>query len=414
MSSISSLASSSPSDTNTSMGSKSISDHSRCDLEHCGFYEELATQLSSLPRSITLAYLGPERVRAFPFCSASLPLSTAATISTGWKKNQCTEEAVRDLLVEKMINIAADAARRTSTYSKNMKVLDQGYWYANDYFKYLSEKNQTQRIQHLKSKNNFYCGLPPKGFYSIHNPSFAGNSKPFSYQIKPETVPSEGLKNIRQKLCFIDCQEAIELAYYEALLEIWGEAKFNQVFDPKGRTPLKFDITLNETPVIQFISVKKIDSINKIEDRPVQLGDSVFFKNVPLYSIKHEEGEWGGLHVLCVQDEGKQKFAGFGTPPEGWTEEQILTHFADQFNQPPIPKDAIYEKQIIQTVDKQSKGLTGPVSQGMTLSKLQTIAQQLKFSGQKILKISEENPTDVGFNPQILYPNIKNIAEMLN
>jgi hypothetical protein len=407
-----------PTEISTLQSPKAVSIHAACNIEHCGFYEELAKQLPSLPRSITLAYLGNEKARAFPLCPASSPLSTTATVSTGWNKNQCAEEAVRDLLIEKMINITADATRRTSTYSKDMKILDQGFWYANDYFKYLSEKKQTQRIQYLKSKNSFYCGFPPKGFYSVPDSSFAGNSKPCSYQLKPGTSPAEGLANIRQKLCFIDCQEGIELAYYELLLEIWGETKFNQVFDSKGSSPLRFDPAITQTPLIRFISKKNLESIGKLGNRPVQPGDSVFFQHIPLYGVKHRQGEWGGFHVLCIQnkddDNDDQKFAGFGSPPSGWTEKQILIHFADQFNQPPISEAAIYEKELIQTLSKQDKGLTMPLPPGMTYSEFLKIAQEYQLSHEQILGVNEENPTLAGFHPQVLSPNVNVIASILN
>jgi len=44
----------------------------------------------------------------------------------------------------------------------------------------------------------------------------------------------------------------------------------------------------------------------------------------------------GGIHTICVQTTPKQKFVGFGLPPSGATEEEILELLVNAFNDKPI------------------------------------------------------------------------------
>lgn len=251
-------------------------------------------------------------------------------INHGWKKTECDQQKISTLVVEKFQQLITEYNTRKANYKNDVKVLDKGFWYQNEYLECLKEKHQNQRLEWFRNKNAFYHGFPPKGFEHICDHSTYTGKRLNGYVIKKGTPASEGLKSIKESLCFIDCQEAIEIAYYEALLEILGEEKFNQVFSADGNNPLCLDCDIGNTPLRNFLKEETNPSLS------FNPGDEVGFINVPLYSNKHPNGELSGFHSLCIQSKPVAKYLAFGLSSEGATEEEIYDLFVQAFNEKPL------------------------------------------------------------------------------
>ncbi len=405
-----SAAVSKPSPTSTTV----VTSHASCHPKtSCGYYEDLSYHLPSYARSVVLGYLEPdERARCFPLCNAvfarMLPLHPETF--TGWKASQCTEGAIRDLVVEKMMSVAADGAQRSAACKTNVAVLDRGFWYPNDYFEFLQDMNQAQRLEHLKEKNAFFNGVLPRGFASVPDPRSACGKRPCGYQLKIGVLPTDGLPAVRQTLCFLDCNEGIELAFYEALREILGDRRFNVRFRADGPSPLRLDNNLYETPLVKLSLVSNVPGdLGEQGARPVQPGDAVYFKNVPFYKVKHHEGEWAGFHVVCMQKSGIQRFVGNGTPPEGCTEDQILALFANAFNKRPILASSMYSRNLAVRIEKSGKVEAPP---GMSQSQFLRMAQEFIMTKEVIAEAAAESPDLAGFHASSVWkPNAEAIRK---
>ncbi len=333
-------------------------------------------------------------------------------------RSRPTERAIRNLIVKKIMGIANDGAQRRLAYKTDLSVLDRGFWYPNDYFDCLQARNQKGRIEYLKANNSFFHGIPPKGFSPVSDPASPSGIRASAYRLKDGVLPSEGIKAVRQTLCTIDCLEGVELAYYEALLEILGVARFNDFFRADGPNPLSFDPDLKRTPLISFMIIKDVSgSLGKLGDRPVDEGDSVHFRNAPLYHLRHPEEEWGGLHAICTQSNSRsgrdQKFTGFGTPAEGFTEDQIFDLFAHEFNKKPKPRSLRYSEQLTKALDAADARAPSPY-QSLSKEECIEIALTHTTSKQEIIATSKQSPKEVGFFFLIFKPNIKYIRALAN
>lgn len=333
-------------------------------------------------------------------------------------RSRSDERAIRNLIVKKMMGIADDGAQRRIAYKTDLSVLDRGFWYPNEYFDCLQTRNQKGRIEYLKANNSFFHGIPPKGFSAVSEATSPSGIRASAYRLKDGILPSDGLKAVRQTLCTIDCLEGVELAYYEALLEILGAVRFNDFFRADGPNPLSFDPDLKRTPLKHFMIMKDISgSLGKLGDRPVDEGDCVHFRNAPLYHLRHPEEEWGGLWGICAQSKGRsaegQKFTGHGTPAEGFTEDQILDLFASEFNKKPRPRSLFYSEQLTKALDAADARSPSPYP-SMSKEECIEIALANTTSKQEIIEASKQYPKEVGFSFLIFKPNIKYIRALAN
>jgi len=224
---------------------------------------------------------------------ASTVVSNTETYA-GWHRQQCTQDNVNQLVKRKFINIIHDSNRWRAEYKNNTKILDHGFWYPNEYLFALKEKGQHSRFEFLKNKSAAYHGFPPKSFTHVADETgqFVTNKRPCAYVLN-NGLASEAIKNIREsQFFFIDCQEAIQIAEYEALLEILGDKKFDALFSPNGKTPLSFDPHSNRTPLKDFLAQKQ---------RSADDGEEAMFLNIRAYTVKHPLGEAGGYHALAFR-----------------------------------------------------------------------------------------------------------------
>ncbi len=166
-------------------------------------------------------------------------ISASNTSALPWTKKDCTQERLQEKVLEKFQLIVREAEERKSNCKSDTKLLYSGFWYANDYYKAVSKYRSL--VGPLKENGSFYHGRSPSGFLPISDELEPGGKRISAYTLGKKVTPSEALKSIRTSVCFIDCQEAIQFAYYETLLEVWGEKVFNRRFGAKSAMPLCLD-----------------------------------------------------------------------------------------------------------------------------------------------------------------------------
>lgn len=359
-------------------------------------------------RTLICDYLGPYKF--FPLRNCK-PLR----VEEGWTANECTDVAIRALLVAKVQTLMTKAAVRKAT--PKTKQLAPGFWYSNEYWIELTARNATQLLSHYRQADAFYYGLPPQGFKhdrGVH--PLSGRQKLCCYLLEdPQVTPSEALANVENTLCFIDCQEALEIASYQALQDVFGRRRFDSLFCAQGRFPLRLDPAFENTPLSSFFKCTKEGELGVFGARPVQVGDMTYFKNFDFYSVRNPNGETLGVHVQCIQTEGTQKFTGFGLAPEGVTEGEIYDFFSTACSEIPIsvteqcsPALATY----LQTeFDKSRQEIA--VQAGMSLPQyLQALETQV-VNCEKFIQLQEEYPEKVGYFPLVTRPHVEAIKKAL-
>ena len=326
---------------------------------------------------------------------------------SGWSKKDCTQDRVQECVLQKFQSIVEDGQRRLEGYKTDVKLLNSGFWYPTDYYKALLEKNEKGRLDWGK-KGPFFYGHPPKNFDTMRDISKPGGKKISGYILKKETLPSEALKSVRESLCFFDCQEAIQLAQYEALLEILGEKRFNEQFS-LNKSALVLSNNPEETPLFLFQTCQKFKSLDPTFLTSMKKGDQVFFTNLPSYRVKHVNGEGAGFHALCSQKGDEKKFIAFGVPKEGVTEEGMLKVLVEEFNKQPIPSKTLYSEEfIIKIKEKMPTHLSNEENgykQG--LNKRQVTIEELN-------QIQKTHPKAVGLKPFIRRLDAQKIVKLMN
>lgn len=265
--------------------------------------------------------------------------------SMGWSRDQATEEAVNQLMIQKFTEIVASYDQRKQTNS--LQDLATGPWYANDYATALQKHHQGARLEWLKAKDKFFHGHPPQGFIQQPNPATLTKIDPSSYQIKEDCLPSQAMENVKNgPFSFIDCGSSVELAMYETLKEVLGEARFNAIFSAQGKTPLKLHPHVLKTPLYALGFVK--EAMLDTHAISPHLGDNVYFSNIPLYMMKHPNGESKGFHAVCISpsDVVNKQYIAFGVPAGGKTEGEMNDFMVDEFNSRPIAPSLIFKKQL--------------------------------------------------------------------
>jgi hypothetical protein len=360
----------------------------------------LLSRLSLNAQTIALEYLDPEAQ------DVAMRVCAVARIQEGWTVEECTEERLRDLLVEKAVDLAGEAEARKKGYKKNVKLLGSGFWYGNDYFEALKEKGQAKRIESLKENDCFYYGLPPEGFTND-----CTIEKINRYNLKPGTTASQGLTNVRTTLCFIDCQQMMQVASYEMLRNVLGRIEFNKTFKATGKTPLRLSPMISETPLLKFLTQAPCEK-GTFGKRPIQKGDRVFFKNVPIYSAKHPQGEAGGFMTICTEDTPVQKFTAFGLPASGVHEIGIVDVFVEEYNKKPIADEAFSAK-INALLEAERKPNAAAQGLGLQVEDARRIAANTTIFRGLFMEGEQVRPNEVGFFPRITRINVVAIQAAL-
>lgn len=273
-------------------------------------------------------------------------IATGSTFTTTWSKEKCTQGAVNALVLEKFKEVICSANESLSGYKTNQEYLKKGYWYGNDYAIALHEKEDYEQIEKFKNNMGFFHGHPPDKMEHTNNPNISTGKNIYGYTLKKGCKPSEALRSIRETVCFIDCLEAVEIAYYDALLEILGEERFDEIFS-REESRFALSTLLYETPLApgRLSKIEKSKKLDAAFFSSIRKGEKVFFLNIAKYGFKHIDGVDQGYHCICSEEFENQegvRFVAFGLPTEGVSEEEICQYLVNAYNRDPIDRTVLY------------------------------------------------------------------------
>jgi hypothetical protein len=216
-------------------------------------------------------------------------------------------------------------------------------------------------------------------------------------------------------LCFINHQEFIQIAYYQVLLDIMGEVRFNIYFDAKGKKPLRLDPFFNQTPLKDFFLFETVSDIGTLGNRPVQLGSHVRLQNLPIYSVKHGIGaETQEIDAVCVALKPVQKFCTFGSSPKGQTEEQILEMLAVAHNLPPLNMAERLPAPLLEALNIKKDQLTHPDNiSDVEAQPMRQKAVDYVVTKEDLINIHSTHPHLAGFSATIGRANLPALMALL-
>lgn len=308
--------------------------------------------------------------------------------STQIEVEDVLELKIQELVVDKFTAIVRESSERAATFKNDPDILKKGFWYANTHYQALKQIKALDILTVLREHDCFYEGLPPNGFTEVEDPDYLNGIRILSYRLKEGMKPSEALRSIRESLCYIDCQMAIEMAYYEVLLDLLGEDKFNDYFRFDGEHPLALDPDIFSTPLQDFI----ISTPCPLAE--MRRGDQRYFANDPLYCSRHLHGEAQGYHTLCIQTNPELKFTAFGLSPDGLTEDELFDVCVEDFNQRPLGLNSIVTNELARKILEAAlkNGYKNAIEQG-----------RLKVLTKEALRETHQStPILAGFHPHII------------
>lgn len=283
---------------------------------------------------------------------------SAPVFYPGWSKNEVTDQNVRKLLVSKFTEIAASYEKR----SLNKDLKSGGPWHPMPYATALKELKQKKRLDFFVSKNAFYLGYPPEGFTQPSNEEMMVGKEPCAYRIKPDCQPVQGLDNaLNGRVSLIDCGRALQLAMYATVREILGDEKFNKRFSGEGKSSLCLHPDIGQTPLSTLGLITEVSS----HETP-ELGECVYFSNIPEYALRNPSGSARGYHAVCIgsDQEGKEKkYIAFGTPSKGITEDQMHEILIQEFNQDPADYSSMVSEDLARDITAQTMYRTHRLAQ---------------------------------------------------
>lgn len=223
--------------------------------------------------------------------------------------------------------IAKRSRESLNGYAENPSFLDTGMWYPSDLFMALTKTQQTGKINLLMEKDAFYYGYANPEFFEPVKEQGGVERGRCAFQVKDGVPAADALKEIRTGFTICDCTMAYSIAFYETLLDILGEEKFNRLFQGHFRMVLGQSLT--------FCTPENLLCEHRNGSPFIKKGKRFYFEGVQYFHDKHLFSPWGGIHVVCIDDTAnRQLFTGFGLDPEGETAEQIIQKLLEAYNEP--------------------------------------------------------------------------------
>lgn len=285
--------------------------------------QEKQLSIDDVPNKlITIHHLALSRITA---CITTLPPRSI--------REALTQDTLNATVSAKMQELCQTYESLKAKAQLDPSALQGGLWYANDYYDYL-EKHRPSAPNLLKNSHFFYWGLPPDGMKL--------NQKHRYYYILDGTLsPSKVLDRLGTEVfVFIDCLIAVQIVFYQTVRSVWGDTMFNEFFSETGDTPFVLSILIEETPFNILVSdnpflSERPDMTGAPGSKNVQQGDYCGFSNDSRYLEKHPLGAAGSYNLICVDATPKnQKFATFGAPSSGLTEDELTNLSIEEFNKP--------------------------------------------------------------------------------
>ena len=229
--------------------------------------------------------------------------------------------------------MAADSKQRVEGYLNNIRLLEKGIFYPQEYYTALVESNQLARLKFLKERGSFLHGFTSSKKFEIQNDPNSPTGKQCGFSICKDVVPSEALREISGgALSLLGCGEFCQIPQYQSLESIWGTEKFNHVFAADSDTPLMIGSNLEKNPILKLRNFLVWDYSSTLE---FKLSDVVYITNTPSYLNKHLIGDAAGYNAICIDaTSNNEKFVTLGTDKFGLSRQGILENLLHKYNMP--------------------------------------------------------------------------------
>ena len=184
----------------------------------------------------------------------------------------------------------------------------------------------------MKNGHTFHGYAPAKFFDPIPSNAYPKKREIFQFKIKEGASPSNAIKQMgRESLALLDCGSSREVAFYQALLEVLGDEKFNKLFERKS--PFSLQIGTGQANPISCL----FEKVQLRSSQEIQKGDFCHMTTIQEYMAKHPAGGARGFNVICCDaDAAAKKYLGLGLNPQGADREGIEKHLFNAFNAAPI------------------------------------------------------------------------------
>lgn len=256
------------------------------------------------------------------------------------------EDHVKDVAIRSMQNICLGFSRRMRDFRKNTALLDGGVFDTRSYFDALlevkdSSEELNKRFNFLLQKGDFYHGRAPARCFSMREAKISDFScftgkVIMGYRLNSGVSASEALKTLLLGLTFLGPKEVCIVSYYQAILDVLGEKRFNRIFS-------NFSVRASDldSPIYKLL---KAASSNK---EKIDKAEMVYITNSSSYAIKHPFGYLGKHTLLCMDEaEGEEdiedaEFLGLGVDPLGATKDDVVEYLIEGFNKPAVWMDML-------------------------------------------------------------------------
>jgi hypothetical protein len=306
-----------------------------------------------------------------------------------------------DIAIWTLKTLAEDNYTRMQSYRQELKILQEGVFYPNDYYEALKQRGQIKRLDWLKEKGCFYHGLAPKEFFElVEDPQSPTGFKVGSLALKNGKKPSEALNAFQKGLTFLDCGGACQFGYYRAIESVLGKEKFDVLFAADSVTPLRLGYNDPKNP-IQLLMQAVYPGFDQIRK-----GQIVYIRNSDYYPIKHVNGEIGGFNMFCCEDltnirKGQERFVALGLPPQGMNIEQIKAILHQEYN-----KDSLGMQMVTQEVARKIfNSHSNPTQYELVLNSLKD---------HKLSLVEFQSSNGGYIAPLVMDLNVERIAQLAN
>lgn len=178
---------------------------------------------------------------------------------------------------------------------------------------------------------------PPMDIYK--QKSFMDKLGQFHYVLAEDVEATEALSALNNTFSLIDCTMAYEIAFYNIILLLVGEEKFNKTFGNNVKTPLSVNCNGSfSTPLEKYLSTDVTllnDNYTEKLIRPstAKEGTICYFCNHKDYEKKHPLGGRRGFNAMVVNTkDGCPYFTSFGLRGDGLKYKEICYELIKSFN----------------------------------------------------------------------------------
>jgi hypothetical protein len=184
--------------------------------------------------------------------------------------------------------------------------------------------------------------------------------KPMHWRLKAGRSASAAVKQWFKGLTIAECFSTAIAIQVDTIRAVISDARFDELYgsqDVKMPKSQRLEMGVKgATPLNQLGQSIDLSArgqgIGTIGKRPAKVGEWYYFRNHPMYLLKHPAGIFQGENAFLLEDPptGSQIWGGFGLPRV--TEMGMLGHMAKDYNDPRTQED----KDALEAIKDKNKG----------------------------------------------------------